>query len=70
MVKMAETYFEEEAYEKAYILYLKYLTLFIEKVRNLMKLHCIHLLLMKNRICRYANIQNSKLCLMLKSPKS
>ena len=33
---MAETYFEEEAYEKAYILYLKYLTLFIEKVRNLM----------------------------------
>ena len=39
MVKMAETYFEEEAYEKAYILYLKYLTLFIEKVRNLMKLH-------------------------------
>ena len=36
MVKMAETYCEEETYEKAYILYLKYLTLFIEKVRKLM----------------------------------
>ena len=33
MVKMANTYMEEEYYEKAYILYLKYLTLFIEKVR-------------------------------------
>ena len=32
MVKMADTYYEEETYEKAYILYLKYLTLFIEKV--------------------------------------
>ena len=36
MVKMAETYCEEETYEKAYILYLKYLTLFIEKVSKLM----------------------------------
>jgi len=34
MVKMADTYMEEEYYEKAYILYLKYLTLFIEKVRE------------------------------------
>ena len=34
MVKMADTYMEEEYYEKAYILYLKYLTLFIEKVRT------------------------------------
>lgn len=34
MVKMADTYLEEECYEKAYILYLKYLTLFIEKVRD------------------------------------
>jgi len=34
MVKMADTYMEEEYYEKAYILYLKYLTLFIEKVRD------------------------------------
>merc|ERR1711935_231176 len=31
---MADTYMEEEYYEKAYILYLKYLTLFIEKVRE------------------------------------
>merc|ERR550532_3717386 len=31
---MAETYCEEETYEKAYILYLKYLTLFIEKIRE------------------------------------
>ena len=35
MVKMADTYMEEEYYEKAYILYLKYLTLFIEKVRTI-----------------------------------
>jgi len=34
MLKMADTYMEEEYYEKAYILYLKYLTLFIEKVRG------------------------------------
>ena len=34
MVKMADTYLDEECYEKAYILYLKYLTLFIEKVRK------------------------------------
>lgn len=34
MIKMADTYLEEENYEKAYILYLKYLTLFIEKVRH------------------------------------
>ena len=33
MVRMADTYMEEENYEKAYILYLKYLTLFIDKVR-------------------------------------
>lgn len=33
MVKMANTYMDEEIYEKAYILYLKYLTLFIEKIR-------------------------------------
>merc|ERR1719219_2091463 len=31
---MADTYMEEEYYEKAYILYLKYLTLFIEKIRE------------------------------------
>ena len=37
MVKMADTYMEEEYYEKAYILYLKYLTLFIEKVRTIFK---------------------------------
>ncbi len=30
---MGDTYYEEEAYESAYILYLKYLTLFIEKIR-------------------------------------
>ena len=35
MVRMADTYMEEEYYEKAYILYLKYLTLFIEKVSTL-----------------------------------
>ena len=34
MIKMADTYLEEENYEKAYTLYLKYLTLFIEKVRS------------------------------------
>lgn len=34
MVKMADTYLEEENYEKAYILYLKFLTLFIEKIRE------------------------------------
>ena len=33
MVRMADTYMEGEYYEKAYILYLKYLTLFIDKVR-------------------------------------
>ena len=33
MVRMADTYMEEGYYEKAYILYLKYLTLFIDKVR-------------------------------------
>ena len=32
---MADTYFDEENNEKAYILYLKYLTLFIEKVKNM-----------------------------------
>merc|ERR1719225_923874 len=34
---MADTYMEEEYYEKAYILYLKYLTLFIEKVKIFVK---------------------------------
>ena len=34
MVRMADTYLDEENYEKAYILYLKFLTLFIEKVRE------------------------------------
>lgn len=34
MIKMADTYFDEENNEKAYILYLKYLTLFIEKIRT------------------------------------
>ena len=34
MVRMADTYLEEENYEKAYILYLKFLTLFIEKIRE------------------------------------
>ena len=34
MVRMADTYLDEENYEKAYILYLKFLTLFIEKVRD------------------------------------
>lgn len=34
MVKMADIYWEEENFEKAYILYLKYLTLFIEKIRE------------------------------------
>ena len=33
MVRMADTYLDEENYEKAYILYLKFLTLFIEKIR-------------------------------------
>ena len=32
MVKMANTYWEEDSFEQAYKLYLKYLTLFIEKV--------------------------------------
>ena len=34
MVRMADTYLDEENYEKAYILYLKFLTLFIEKIRE------------------------------------
>ena len=32
MLRMAETYFKEDNYEKAYILYHKFVTLFIEKV--------------------------------------
>ena len=32
MFRMADTYYEEENHEKAYILYHKYLTLFVEKV--------------------------------------
>ncbi len=34
MVRMGDTYYEEQAYENAYVLYLKYLTLFLEKVRQ------------------------------------
>ncbi len=34
MLRMADIYYAEEAHEKAYILYLKYLTLFVEKVRS------------------------------------
>ena len=32
MLRMADTYYDEDNYEKAYILYHKYVTLFIEKV--------------------------------------
>ena len=32
MIRMADTYYEEDSLEKAYILYFKYVTLFIEKI--------------------------------------
>ena len=32
MLRMADTYFEEDNHEKAYILYHKFVTLFVEKV--------------------------------------
>jgi STAM-binding protein len=38
MIRMADTYMDEGNYEKAYILYVKYLSLFIEKVRKIEKI--------------------------------
>ena len=32
MIRMADTYYEEDNMEKAYILYFKYVTLFVEKI--------------------------------------
>ena len=37
MLKMGNVYLAEDNHEKAYILYLKYLTLFLEKVRRIRK---------------------------------
>ena len=41
MLRMAETYFKEDNYEKAYILYHKFVTLFIEKVNFTQSKHLI-----------------------------
>jgi STAM-binding protein len=38
MIRMADTYMDEGNYEKAYILYVKYLSLFIEKVTKIEKI--------------------------------
>lgn len=34
MVRMANVYLEENNFENAYVLYIKYMTLFIEKIRK------------------------------------
>ena len=34
MLRMGDVYYDEESHENAYVLYLKYLTLFVEKLRQ------------------------------------
>ena len=60
MIRMADTYYEEENCEKAYILYFKYVTLFVEKLPRHPEYKLAEIAKEKNRVMKTLKIVMSK----------
>ena len=60
MIRMADTYYEEENFEKAYILYFKYVTLFVEKLPRHPEYKLAEIAKEKNRVMKTLKIVMSK----------
>jgi len=60
MIRMADTYYEEENIEKAYILYFKYVTLFVEKLPKHPEYKLVEIAKEKNRVMKTLKVVMSK----------
>ena len=60
MIRMADTYYEEENMEKAYILYFKYVTLFVEKLPKHPEYKLAEIAKEKNRVMKTLRVVMSK----------
>ena len=61
MLRMGNIYLKEESLESAYVLYMKYLTLFLEKVHVVGNFFC-RLRANFTSLCRFVATRNSRQC--------